>query len=254
MKIDIDFKQAANELERKIKKVEQKLPYLTMRALNETAYKTRELLQEDMRHVFVNPTPWVLRSIKYWKAGYKKVNGEKKWNMSAGVYINEYNRGATAKLDASAGQIQQGTKPSSSVLGGSEILAPHIFGGSRKMRMSESRLFNAYMYPGRAAKTNQYGNIPASEWSRMRADIPNQYWDPYSRTKQGKQQYFMISSKGRKIVMRRTGKNTVVPYFIEGRAPTYKKRWNFFGTAKKVSDKIFIKKLEYKLAQINKTI
>jgi len=197
------------------------IPFATALTLNQIAFKAREKTVKTMKQVFNKPTPWVLRSVRYQKAS-KRI-------LAAKVGLDDF---------AAKG------------IPGRTMTSPHVYGGTRRMKRVEQR-FGAYLYPGKSAKLNKYGNLTPGRIAKALSDTGYQR-DPAQNTKNTKKKYFVIRKGGRVIIMERQSKRSVVPFLIEGSAPNYRKRFPFnkviLSVSKRNFSKLFNENIKHALA------
>ena len=122
---------------------QKQVRFATARALTDVARQAQQDVQAEMRKVFDNPTPWVLRGVRTRSAD--------KTNLAAQVLI-----------ESTGGK---GVAPS-------KILAAEIEGGARRQKRFERALQAKGMMPGgyvavpaAGAPLDGNGNIPAPSWA-----------------------------------------------------------------------------------------
>jgi hypothetical protein len=121
------------------------------KALANTLDGCRTELRNEIKDSFDRPTPMIVNSVK-----------TRQEDTSGAVYISDE--------DYSSGPIRS----ESESVTPANILAPHIFGGSRISKNSEMRLRrkkvlrqDQYITPGPAARRDRYGNISGQEMIRI---------------------------------------------------------------------------------------
>lgn len=134
-----------------INRADKAVKRATVTALNWTAFDAREDLQDEMRRVFDNPTPWTINSVFVKKATqrtYQAAVGIKNTSLS----------GAPA----------------------AEYLRTHVEGGDRTVKRFERLLRKSGVLKGNqrvvaagAARKNKYGNITKARLSRIIKDVRN---------------------------------------------------------------------------------
>ncbi|WP_156929235.1 hypothetical protein [Marichromatium purpuratum] len=129
-----------------IKGLERQLPYMLSRSVNDAAFKVRAAEQDEMRQVFDRPTPYVLRS----------------------VYVQ---KGRAQQPSAQVGHVDA---KRDALMRWSETVRPHVIGGRRAEKGTESRLSRMgimpagwRVVPGPAMPLNAYGNPKPSEYARI---------------------------------------------------------------------------------------
>lgn len=194
------FKKQLNKVHRK------QIPYAFFQALNDTAFDAMRDTKKHMRAVFKKPiVPYIPAGIKVLKAKRNKDIDK----MLARVDLEDFGDKGQARRD---------------------IMKPHIEGGTRRQKKAE-RLFlssGRYLYPGRNAARDRYGNLHTAKIVKAISDIGRNV-DSGQNTKRKNKKYFAVSTNKQKtIIMQRNG-NTVTPFMVEGRKPFYSKRFDFYG-------------------------
>lgn len=139
-----------NVLGRQLTELERKqLPFAMVRALNDTAYETRQEWAETMPRVFDRPTPLTQRAVVYRKASRDRLTAE--------VYVRD--------------EAFKGTPPS-------KYLEAQVMGGSRRQTGKERKLANAgllpaghFVVPGAGAELDAYGNLSLGQVNRILSQI-----------------------------------------------------------------------------------
>lgn len=135
--IRFDVKQLSRNLSNAEKR---QLPYALARALNDTAFETREAWKELVPRVFDRPTPLTMNAVLYRKA--TKQNA-----LTAEIFIRD--------------EAHKGTPPV-------RYLSPEEHGGARRQKPFERLLARShprarqFYVPGRGLTLNQFGNVPAA--------------------------------------------------------------------------------------------
>jgi hypothetical protein len=116
-----------------------KIPLVTAKALNDTAWLIRDKTMETMKGVFDRPTPFTLRSFRVHKAS---------------------KRNLCARVDFEWGRLG--------------YMKTQVEGGSRSRKRSETALQKAGIMrpgqlwvPGKGARLNQYGNISGGQITQL---------------------------------------------------------------------------------------
>lgn len=147
----------------------RQFPYALMRALNDTAYQTRQAWGEEMDRVFDRPTRFTRNAVLYKKAT--------KENFEAEVFIRDH--------------ALKGTPPA-------RYLYQQAEGGQRAQKPSERLLQRAgvlgsgeYIVPGRGVQLDAYGNVPARLMNAVLSDLqarrdPQQRSTPQSRKRRSR--------------------------------------------------------------------
>lgn len=153
MRIVVDpskaFSRQLSDLEAK------QLPFVTMMAINATAFDTRQGWAAAMPEIFDRPTPLTLGAVLYTKAT--------KQNLVAQVYIRD--------------EAFKGNAPA-------RYLLAQVEGGQRRHKAFENRLTAAhilpagmYAVPGKGAQLNSYGNLPGGQIQAILSQLGAQF-DP----------------------------------------------------------------------------
>lgn len=188
--LTIDAKAMVDDVVKALNVAESQLQFALAKAITATAQQVREAERNEMRKVFVNPTPFTLNSL--------------------------YLRSATkARLQAEV-WLKWGSQPE-------HYLLPQIQGGARPLKRFEQRMvMNGLMGPGQravpaaGAKLNAYGNMSKGQivqiLSQLRTDVvsgvsQNATNSKRSRAKRSRVAYFVSrgtgSAKGRGAGARR---------------------------------------------------
>lgn len=229
--MDIKVGTNIHEFKRQLKKTHRKqLPYGYQLALNDTAFQAMRATKKHMRAVFKKPiVPYIPAGITVLKAKKNKDIDK----MFARVDLEDFGDKGQARRD---------------------IMKPHIEGGTRRQKKAE-RLFlssGRYLYPGRNAARDRYGNLHTAKIVKAISDIGRNV-DAGQNTKRKKKKYFAVSTNKQKtIIMQRNG-NTVTPFMVEGRKPQYKKRFMFYEVITKTVRKNFANNMNKGLRRAMKT-
>jgi hypothetical protein len=211
-----------HQFKRTLKRVQlKKLPEAYKGALNDTAYKAMMATKKHMRAVFDKPIEkYIVSGIVYQKA---EANTDID-KMFARIDMEDFgNKGQARK----------------------SIMKPHIEGGDRRQKRSERLMLGPgrYFYPGRSAPRNRFGNVKQAQIVKAISDV-GRASDATQNTKRKKKKYFAINTRKQKtIIMERNG-NSVTPFLVEGRKPTYKKRFMFYEVIEKSVKKNFQRSMD----------
>lgn len=150
-----EFVRSLSDIERR------KLPSVTVRALNVSAFEVRDEWAREIPQVFDDPTSITLRSPLYRKATPQRMHAE--------VFIRD--------------EVLSGTPPS-------EYLKPQAFGGPRQQKRSEAALsrytgFPPYFVPARGAPLDAYGNLRRGLIQRILSQLQATH-DPAQRETEAK--------------------------------------------------------------------
>jgi hypothetical protein len=226
------------EYKKKLNKIQkEQLPFAYMRALNDTAYEGMQSARKAMISSFSTPiSPYFKSGVIYQKASYPK-GGRGKADvekMFALVGIEDYGDKGQPRYDQ---------------------LKPHIFGGTRGQKKTERNILGPgrFFYPGRNTGRNKLGNIPTAQIVKANMDLGSSPL-PGQQTKNKRKQYFLIQNKKQRLmIMRRPTKQAQpIPFMVEGRKPTYTKRYDFYGVVDKVISRRFNKNMDFRLAEAMK--
>lgn len=151
----------------------EQMPFAMMTAINTTAFKVKDALQQEMRSVFDRPTPWLVRQVAVAKAT--------KQSLTAIVGTPE------GIKDARGNNAGFSRTSSSGVF--ERILSPHIVGGSRNQKAAEYRLQKAGILPpgwlavpAPDAPLDSYGNLPGSWWMLLLSWLNAAQWSSQGAT------------------------------------------------------------------------
>lgn len=184
----------------------------------------RELKEID--RVFDRPTPYVKRGLKRTRSGARRgmfrAGQSRALVGDAAVYFETF-RG------------RGGTSPN-------DVMAPHVFGGSRKMKRSEVRLRanrgTTYMVPTRSMPRDQYGNPSGARMSQMLQELGMfETARPGQRRKRKNRKtasYFLMGPRNNPVgIGERKGKGPPKMMMkFRNRAPQYSTRYDFYGVGR----------------------
>lgn len=173
----------------------------------------------EMKAVFNNPTPYVMRGLKKRYPGGKYGQGVAK----AGTYFEFFPVGKSPE----------------------DIVKPHVFGGSRPQKRNERRLanmgfnVNGYAIMGNDYPKNGSGDISGARYTQMLhqlgalSDMARQSM-PKNRQKDRKgTSYYVIKRGGVPIAIgERNGSSTRI-MLVFARNVQYQKRYDYFGVGEK---------------------
>lgn len=210
---------------------ESKIRVAARSALNVAARRGAEAASEEMARVFDRPTNWVLKGVRYKKATLD---------------------GLEAQIDLDFWGNKQGVTVES-------VLRAEIYGGTRKHKRHEVALRRAgilpdgmHIVPGRAAEMDSYGNMRAGQivqiiaWFRgfgeqgYKANMTERTKKRLGtdkRTGQKGMQYFaLLKPRGKLLpgIYQRFSfghGSAVRPVMIFIRAPSYRRRFDFYAVA-----------------------
>ncbi len=187
--------------------------------LNRTGKQVRIELQEEMKRVFDNPTPWTLRGIYHKTAS-----------------VNDLTHKVGLKDDTLG---LKGTPAA-------KYLAPNIFGGPRNKKRYEVRFERAgilghdeYTVPGPGVRLNRYGNISQGMIVKMLSAVSAFNEGGYNANSPGLGRMFAIPHTG---IFKRTGKRTIKPMlFFTARRPDYEPVYDFYGVGHRKANQVIFK-------------
>ena len=220
-----------HKFKRTLKKAQKKqLPFAYMQALNNTAYQAMIATRKHMRATFDKPiVPYLVAGIVYQKAKKDKDIDR----MFSRIDMEDFGDKGQARKN---------------------IMKPHIEGGTRRQKKAEHLMLGPgrFFYPGRSAPRDRYGNLQNSQIVKAISDVGRNA-DATQNTKRKKKKYFAINTRKQKtMIMQRNG-NSVTPFMVEGRKPTYKKRFMFYEVIEKTVKKNFQRNMDRAMRQAIKT-
>jgi hypothetical protein len=171
---------------------------------------TRETM--EMEQVFDRPTPYV-------KRGLKKRYPGKEGVLRAGIYFEEWPFGHSP----------------------ADIVAPHVFGGPRRMKGSERKLGGHWTVMAQGYPRNQNGNIPGGRYTQMLnevgalLDVPTKKRTAAEKRAARGWQFFIVRNEaGDPIgVAEKRGRTGVKMMLAFTRQPNYQKRFQYFEVAQR---------------------
>lgn len=175
----------------------------------------------EMRRVFDNPRPYTLNAL------YPRYAGKRNNLIDAGIAFREFGVKGTPAY---------------------KYLTPHIKGGTRRVKRSEKALrdivgilgADTYTVQGRNYEKDQYGDIPGGQYTRMLAELgvlgvglggSKSQRNP--RRKGDKKFDLMYRKDGRPFAVAEFRAGTRVIMLVFTAAPQYKKRYDFYGVARR---------------------
>lgn len=239
---------------------DKKIKVATISALNTAARAGHDDVRKSMTSVFDRPTRWTLGAVAYWKSG------------SAGALVRQpgvfdmYGAPQSSPLsadrlfavvDVSKESNKQGVAPQN-------WISPNVFGGARKNKRHEIALQRAgilpagmYIVPGAAAKIDAYGNMSAGQinqilaWFKAFAEAGHKAnMNDKGRARLGRDNKRTGASGFQYICLKRPVKgrpagiyqrytfavgSAIKPVMIFIKPPTYSKRLDFHGVARKAA-------------------
>ena len=240
----MSFKQAVDEMRADLKKVYREvLPQASAAALNQTAWKTRDLLKDDMASLFDRPTPQTLR----------------------GILVKR----ATADDLTAIISIKDNSPRSKSAPPVGHYLAAEILGGDRSPKRSDVALRLAgvmqssqFALPSKQDVLNGYGNLPASQiiqvLSSVKAFGEQGYLANATKRSKGRRKGFKTTQSGTPFFVAKS-KSTGLPLGIwevvapgkvkpvlifADRAPDYPIRFPFYDLVQEHAGVLFAAEME----------
>lgn len=202
-----------------MKGFEREIPFTTALALTRTSKAVEPDLINRMKKVLDRPKPYTLNSL--------------------------FTRPATKrKLQSSVGIKDFAPKGTPAV----KYLQALVEGGKRRHKRSERALAargklkaSQYLVPGKDAKLNKYGNLPAAQVVKALSNVRGQqdrYQDTTEKSaarnvRRGGRQYFWLPGQG---IYYRQGK-TLKSFLVLAKAPTYRRQFDFYGDGAKSANR-----------------
>lgn len=201
--------------ERLMQAYPRQAPYALARALTKVAKEhVKPRIEAEMASVFDRPTPFVLKSLRVRPATKDKPQAEV-------LFKDESYKGTPA----------------------TEYLRPHVDGGPRALKRSESLLRNAgllgpaeWTVPGKTIPLDQYGNVRRGTLTRILSNVRAQTDAAQNTTDGRRSRYFVKTIKGTTAVWERYGRGarSVRPALVFVSQPTYQKRLRFYEIGQEV--------------------
>lgn len=138
------------EVQRALGSLASSMPKATAQALNDVAFKVMYAERAEMQRVFDRPKTWLMKNVRVFKA--------KPDRLAATVGATDwFNHGGMQEVSGGHTAWER-------------ILAPHVYGGTRLAKASESRLHQVgllprgwFTVPGAGAKRDKNGNISGGD-------------------------------------------------------------------------------------------
>lgn len=134
-----------------INRADKAVKRATVTALNWTAFDAREDLQDEMRRVFDNPTPWTINSVFVKKARPRKI--------TATIGFKDHTVSGTPAAEYLRAQVEGGDRSVKRV--------------EKLLRKSGVIKVNQRIVIARSARKNRNGNITKARLSRIIKDVRN---------------------------------------------------------------------------------
>lgn len=141
---------------------DKKIKVAAVAALNDAGYVGSTAVRKEMSKVFDRPTPYILKSAVYFKAGLagKKVRVPGVFDLRGNPLLNKLDADRLeVVIDLSGDGNKQSVSPSM-------VLNAQIFGGQRRHKRHEMALkavgvlpADMFIVPGEAAQIDSYGNM-----------------------------------------------------------------------------------------------
>ena len=188
-------------------------------ALSDTVDDLHTRQQLEMKQVFNNPTPYIMRGLKKRYPGGKMGQGV----MKAGTYFEFFPVGKSPE----------------------DIVKPHVFGGKRQQKRSERRIsglgFNpgGYTIMGSEYPKNNSGDIPGARYTQMLHQLGAlsafaRQSMPKSKQKDRKGTSYYVIRRGDVPIAigERNGASTRI-MLVFARNVNYQKRYDYFGVGER---------------------
>lgn len=188
-------------------------------ALSDTVDDLHTRQQLEMKQVFNNPTPYIMRGLKKRYPGGKMGQGV----MKAGTYFEFFPVGKSPE----------------------DIVKPHVFGGKRQQKRSERRIsglgFNpgGYTIMGSEYPKNNSGDIPGARYTQMLHQLGAlsafaRQSMPKSKQKDRKGTSYYVIRRGDVPIAigERNGASTRI-MLVFARNVQYQKRYDYFGVGER---------------------
>lgn len=190
-------------------------------ALSDTVDDLHTRQKLEMKQVFNNPTPYIMRGLKKRYPGGKMGQGV----MKAGTYFEFFPVGKSPE----------------------DIVKPHVFGGARRQKKSERRLMGLGLMQagdittmGRDYPKNNSGDISGARYTQMLHQLGGlsdyaRSAMPKSRQKdrKGTSYYYLRSKSGTPVIIERNGSNTRIMLVVAKPGQGYKKKYKYFEIGEK---------------------
>lgn len=239
--INIDAKDGIDFVQQALIKYQKQIPYAVSLAINHTANDIKAGLVEEMKRVFDRPTKYTLNSLMVDPSDKKDPNPK-----------------AVIRFKDSDSDGRSAEK----------YLKSEIFGGTRNVKGFEI-LFQKFgvpsgieMIPASTVKLDASGNVNRATIQKILSGLEVGYgenntgryfissgmgktshlepgiWFAYGHTVKGKIDY---TNKGKPFVRKNTIKGArVIPILLFKRQSQYPKRFDFFGVAQQIADKVML--------------
>ena len=190
-------------------------------ALSDTVDDLHTRQTMEMKQVFNNPTPYVLRGLKKRYPGGKMGRGV----SGAGTYFEFFPREKSPE----------------------DIVKPHVFGGKRSPKRSERRLAGLGLMQngdittmGRDYPRNNSGDISGARYTQMLHQLGalsetarSQMGKNRQKNRKGTSYYYVVSKSGTPVIVERNGDNTRIILVIAKYGQGYKKKYDYFRVGQK---------------------
>ena len=200
----------------------KQIPFATVQTINHTLERIKKNDETNIKHVFNKPISTTKRSIFIVKSHTKRLPFQGK------VGIKDIFKSGKGGMPAS------------------KYLEPHVKGGPRKIKGSERHLRksgimprNRWLVHGDDAKLNVAGNITNSRYVKMLSEVRGFKEKGFTANRpksRKKASFFVMRGVG---IYERKGKNIKSQLIFASKKPTYKKRFDFYGIARKTHSRHF---------------
>lgn len=220
MQVHIERIDGLEELTAKLAEVAgARLRGYLARSITRTAGEVKKGLQGEMRSGFDRPTPWTVNSL--W------VQPATQADLVAEVRFKD--------------RSFKGGDPET-------VVAPHIFGGGRKMKRSEQLLASAFA-PGEGAPLDAYGNIRGGFLTKVLSGVGRSRDAYQNRTRRSARRHSDAFFIAKNTVFRRIG-GDIKPVLHLISPPSYAARLAWFETAEQIINERLPKEVEQAILDV----
>lgn len=216
-------------------------PVAVADAINHTAYQARQALTVEMASVFIDPTPWTLKSIQVFQAKPKA--------LEAAIWINDYRASKNNAPD--------------------QWLRAEVFGGARGEKRLEKALrarhilpAGKFVMPAQGARLDAYGNVSRGHVMQIlsglgAAEMYSGYQANATNSKRslakGHAQAFFVIRRGKVPIgiaeRRGKGKDKMVMVLAFVDQPSYTRRLQFEDIVQRTADRELLTNLDLAIAK-----
>lgn len=224
--LQFDIRSNVAQVQQQLTELQRRrLPKAAVEAADRTGRYIHGALRSEMQQVFDRPTPWALGGLRFQRPSLQR--------PVVRIWLEEFGGKGIPAAD---------------------FLAANIQGGKRKHKRFEKALIakglmpsGMFAVPGNNAPLDAYGNVPGSFIVRMLSDLQAFGEQGYRANRKGerrgkrKTNYFFVPAKGSGL---RPGVYWQMPgglvgiVFVFVSSVAYRKRYDFYGVAKRVYDRV----------------